>query len=218
LTASVLRSGPRANRGLPVLVWRFDRPLATASTASAGGGVGLRRWVVNAQVPLAYARRDPDVHVDELAAELALPGAGVGMLTAADVASVRRVEEDGLSVEATVGLSHPVWAAADPEPAGDGPRVGTINVVALLPVRLSEAALLNALCTVTEAKSQALWAAGVAGTGTASDAVTLVCPPEGAAEPFGGPRSRWGGTLARAVCAAVGAGCAVPPRVRGSGS
>jgi adenosylcobinamide hydrolase len=206
LTASELLSAPPGEGGLPVLVWRFDQPMTAASTASAGGGVGIRRWVVNAQVPSGYSRRDPERHVDELASALDLAGPGVGMLTAADVASVVRIAETGVRVEATVGISHPVWAASD-EPAQGEPRVGTINVVAFLPVPLSEAALLNALCTATEAKTQALLMAGVDGTGTASDAITVVCSPRGVVEPFGGPRSRWGAPLARVVCAAVRTGC-----------
>jgi adenosylcobinamide hydrolase len=202
----------RAHRaeGLPLLVWRFAQPLTVASTAPAGGGIGRRRWMINAQVPPGYCRRDPERHVSELAAELGLSGPGVGMLTAVDVASVVRVVDAGVSVEATVGVAHPVWAAA-PEPIEAAPRAGTINVVAFVPAALSEAALLNALCTITEAKSQALMLAGIEGTGTASDAVTVVCPSRGPAEAFGGPRSRWGGPLARAVCAAVRSGCAGPP-------
>jgi adenosylcobinamide hydrolase len=194
---------------LPLLVWRFDRPLTVASTAPAGGGIGRRRWMINAQVPSGYCRRDPEGHVGELAAGLGLTGPGVGMLTAVDVASAVRVVDDGVSVETTVGVAHPVWAASA-EPIEEAPRAGTINVVAFVPAALSDAALLNALCTVTEAKSQALLLAGVEGTGTASDAVTVVCPPRGAAEPFGGPRSRWGAPLARAACAAVRRGCAGP--------
>jgi adenosylcobinamide amidohydrolase len=61
----------------------------------------------------------------------------------------------------------------------------------------------NAVMTVTEAKAQALFEAGVPGTGTASDAVCIVCRPDGAAEPFAGPRSRVGAPLARAVHTAV---------------
>ena len=47
---------------------------------------------------------------------------------------------------------------------------------------------------------------GSPGTGTASDAVTVVCPPDGPAEAFAGPRSIWGARLARAVRDAVLAG------------
>ncbi len=81
--------------------------------------------------------------------------------------------------------------------------VGTINLVVLLPERLSDAALVNAVATATEAKSQALFEAGVAGTGTATDAVCIACPDEGPPHAFGGPRSVWGARLARAVHGAV---------------
>ncbi|MGI8867439.1 MAG: adenosylcobinamide amidohydrolase [Mycobacteriales bacterium] len=198
--------------GLPLLLWRFRHPMTIASTAASGGGLGLRHWVLNAQVPVDYARCDPEAHVDQLAGLLGLSGVGVGMLTAADVTYVQRSQDGGVSVEATVGLTHPTWAAAPDEgSAGDGAgRPGTVNIVAVVPVPLSHAGLLNALCTATEAKTQALLAAGIAGTGTASDAVTVICPPGVASEQFGGPRSTWGARLARGVHDAVRAGCTLP--------
>jgi adenosylcobinamide amidohydrolase len=81
--------------------------------------------------------------------------------------------------------------------------VGTINVLAVVPAALEDAALVNAVVTVTEAKVQALLEVGVDGTGTASDAVCVASVEAGAAEPYGGPRSRWGAPLARAVHRAV---------------
>jgi adenosylcobinamide amidohydrolase len=185
-----------------MLVWRLPEPLLAASTAPVGGGLGARHWVVNAQVAGDYRRRDVEQHAAELAAAAGLDGTGVVMLTAVDVRRRVHREDSGVSVEATVGLTHVGWAAVEPLPR-ESPVVGTINVVAFLPVRLGDAALLNALCTVTEAKTQALVAAGFAGSGTPSDAVTIACPGGGRAEPFGGPRSAWGAPLARAVHAAV---------------
>jgi adenosylcobinamide amidohydrolase len=78
-----------------------------------------------------------------------------------------------------------------------------VNIVAVLSRRLSPAALVNAVMTVTEAKSQALWEAGFPGTGTPSDAVAVLCPAAGPAEAFAGPRSQWGSRLARAAHRAV---------------
>ena len=209
---------------LGVLVWRFPEPRLMASSAPCGGGLGLRTWVLNAQVPHSYARHDPDVHVGELAASLGLQGAGVGMLTAVDVGAVTSGADLGVHVDATVGLTHPVWAAAPDEPGDPGgatvPRaaggppggrdataVGTVNIVAIVGARLSPGALVNAVGTATEAKAQALWRHGVPGTGTPSDALCVVCPAVGPAEAFGGPRSPWGARLARAVYDAVLAGC-----------
>jgi adenosylcobinamide hydrolase len=195
---------------LAARLWRFDQPMLTISSAPLGGGLGLRHWVLNAQVPHDYDCDDPQGHLDALAVEAGLIGAGAGMLTAVDVRHASTACQEGISVDATVGVRAPQWAAAPDGATGDGtvaPRPGTVNIVAALPERLCDAALVNAISTVTEAKTQALWEAGLRGTGTATDAVCLLCPSEGEAHAYGGPRSTWGSRLARAVHQAVLAGC-----------
>ncbi len=83
------------------------------------------------------------------------------------------------------------------------PAPGTINILVVVPVAMSDAALVNAVMTVTEAKTQALAETGFPGTGTASDAVCVAVRRDGPEEIFGGPRSEWGARIARAVHAAV---------------
>ncbi|HKD99187.1 MAG TPA: adenosylcobinamide amidohydrolase [Micromonosporaceae bacterium] len=187
---------------LPVLIWLPAVPLLSISSAVLGGGVGVRNWVVNATVPASYHRPDPAGHLGEIAAALGLAGPGVGLMTAVDVADRYAAEDAGAYAVATVGLGAPTWAAA---PDGDlrELRPGTVNTVLHVPVRLSEAALVNAVTTVAEAKAQALGEIGVAATGTASDAVCVLCPADGPAEPYAGPRSTWGARIARAAYAAV---------------
>ncbi len=202
-----VRFRQEGGRALPVLVWRAAAPMRVVASAPHGGGIGARRWVMNAQVPASYGRRDPDHHLSKLGVSLGLPGRGVGMLTAADVRAVSSVTDSGVEVSATVGLGHPTWAAA-PDAERPVSLVGTINLVVLLPERLSDAALVNAIATATEAKSQALWESGIAGTGTPTDAVCVACPEDGMSHAFGGPRSPWGARLARAVHAAVLGGLA----------
>jgi adenosylcobinamide amidohydrolase len=174
------------------------------SSAVCGGGIGIVEWILNAQVPSDYRRTDPAAHVAEIAAACELAGTGAGLLTACDVRGYRRASDGGVVADATVGVAEPTWAAGD-APTHDY-RPGTINLVVQVPVRLTEAALVNAVATATEAKAQALWQARVPGTGTATDSVCVLCPFDGPAEPFAGPRSVWGGRLARAVYAAVLAG------------
>jgi adenosylcobinamide amidohydrolase len=204
-------------RSFSLAQWRFAQPVLAVSSAPHGGGIGERAWIVNAQVPHTYERRDPDAHLAELAAHRGLAGAGVGMLTAVDVRHVKQAQDAGARADVTVGVTLPTWAAA-PDERGDrerraetprpaGTSVGTINIVAFVPERLGPAALVNAVMTVTEAKSQALGEAGVPGTGTASDALCITCPADGPSHDFGGPRSLWGARLARAVHGAVRAGC-----------
>lgn len=189
----------------PVLLWRASPPVRAIATTVLGGGIGEHRWLVNAEVPREYHHADPGAHAAALAAEQGLEaGAGIGFLTAAPVLDVVTAEDDGARCEATVGVSTPTWAAA-PDGHSSAWRPGTINLVCWVPAPLGDAALVNAVVTVTEAKVQALVEAGVPGTGTASDAVAVCCPP-GGTEPYGGPRSRWGAPLARAVHGAVTAG------------
>lgn len=197
-----LRVRREAGNDLPLLLWRFPAPLRAIASSPHGGGIGVRRWVVNAQVPPSYARRDADHHLGKLGISLGLPGRGIGMLTAADVRAYTSAVDENVEVIATAGLGHAALAAAphDPRPV---PMAGTINIVAVLPERLSDAALVNAVATATEAKTQALRDLGLDATGTATDALCLLCPDEGRPHEFGGPRSLWGARLARAVHAAV---------------
>ena len=195
--------GGRASR--PALVWRLPEDTIAIASAVLGGGVGPRDWIVNAQVGLDYRDDDPAAHVAAIAIGLGLDtGRGVGLLTAVPVLDVDLAADAGVECAATVGVTTPTWAAAA-DGAWSRWVPGTINLVCWIPAPLGGAALVNAVVTATEAKTQALGEAGVPGTGTASDAI-VVCCPAGAGERYGGPRSRWGARLARAVHQAVAAG------------
>lgn len=193
-----------------VLAWRFPEPVAALSSAPVGGGSATLDWLVNIGVPDDYRRTDLDDHVRAVADRLGLHGVGAGLLTAYDVRKVVRADDDGIVVDATVGVTKPTWAAdADGthgQRDGAGWRAGTINVVVQVPVGLSAAAAVNAVMTATEAKTQALVEADVPGTGTASDAIVVCWRPTLPVEAFGGPRSTWGARIARAVHAAVAEG------------
>lgn len=201
LAEPVLATRHEQGLDLPVLVWRTQATVLAVSSGPLGGGIGVRHWVINATVPMSYDRDDPAAHLTDIADGLSLRGPGVGLLTGVDVADVVAADDAGVRAWGTVGLSEPIPAAAAPAPPGGGcpERVGTINLVAVVPARLSEAALVNAVATATEAKVQALVDLGLAATGTATDAVTIVCPADGPVSRYGGPRSDWGGPLARAV-------------------
>lgn len=206
------------------LVWRFDQPAEVISSAAVGGGTGRVDWIVNIGVGSGYTRVDLDAHAAEVTAELGLRGNGTALFTAVDVKRYSKAECDGVMVHATVGVSKPIWAVAadlavtvpdeaagvDP-PAPDRARgdstevhdIGTINIVAQLPVGLEPGAAVNAVMTITEAKTQALAECRIAGTGTVTDAVVATWPAAERRERFGGPRSEWGQRLAVAAHAAV---------------
>ncbi|MFD0019642.1 adenosylcobinamide amidohydrolase [Streptomyces sp. NPDC058382] len=186
-------------------MWRLGPGWRVCSSAVLGGGIGPRDWILNAQVPGGYPRTDPDRHLAEIAAAEHLTGPGAGLMTAADVTAHTVAAQEGVTATVTCGLGVRGWAAAAPAEDSAPPRPGTVNIVVTLPVPLSDAALVNAVATATEAKVQALLDAGLDCSGTPTDCVCIAAPEPGAGpgEPFAGPRSRWGARLARAVHAAV---------------
>ena len=190
---------------LPMACWRPGPGYRMISSGVLGGGIGPRDWVLNAQVPGHYARTDPAAHLTELAARLGLTGPGTGMLTAAKVTDLVTRADEGAQAAVTTGLRVPTWAAGPAGAADPELTPGTINIIVSVPVPLTDAALVNAVITATEAKTQAVLDAGFPGTGTATDAVCVAAPawPGAAAEDFTGPRSVWGARIARAVHAAV---------------
>ncbi|MEY2242198.1 adenosylcobinamide amidohydrolase [Streptomyces sp. BF23-18] len=191
---------------LNALLWRAGSGWRMVSSAVLGGGIAERAWVLNAQVSHGYRRTDPARHLAELARTVGAQGPGVGLMTAADVTRYTGAHDMGAEAVATAGLGVRGWAAA---PDGALPRPtapGTINILAALPVALSDAALVNAVSTATEAKVQALLDAGYDCSGTPTDAVCVAARtprPGEEVHAFGGPRSLWGARLARAVHAAV---------------
>ncbi|WP_433295899.1 adenosylcobinamide amidohydrolase [Actinoplanes sp. CA-030573] len=198
---------------IPLLVWRLAGPARAISSATLGGGLGECRWVINASVPMSYDRDDPADHLAAIARGQGLAGPGVGLMTGVDVADVVTEEESGVRLWATVGLGAPIQACDPAAASGTTKTPGTVNVVAWIPRPLSDGALVNTVATVTEAKTQAIRDLGLAATGTATDAVCVMCPlespPGSPVAAYGGPRSEWGAKLARAAYRAVMAGGAV---------
>ncbi len=212
---------PRSEGGEPpTVVWEFGDKRPALSSASVGGGLAPISWVLNIGVSLNYARTDLAAHAGETATIAGLHGSGATLFTAADTTRIQHEESDGLRVDSTVGISKPTWAADNDGVFADWSKratsaPGTINIVAQLPIPLTAAAAVNAIITVTEAKTQALVEARVPGTGTASDAIVICWAPSPdeddrvransspnyAVRPitFMGPRSEWGSRLARAV-------------------
>ncbi|MEL7158038.1 MAG: adenosylcobinamide amidohydrolase [Actinomycetota bacterium] len=211
LVEPTLHPATESHRG--VLLWQWTTPVTTLASAPVGGGLRQPGWLTNIGVAHDYERTDLDAHATEAAIELGVSGAGVALFTAAEVSRFERSIDDGVVVHATVGVTKPTWAS-DPTDGFTPWGPGTINIVVQLPVGLEPGAAVNAVMTATEAKTQALLELGVPGTGTASDAVVIAWPTHSAPERFAGPRSRWGGRIARATHAAVRAGIVAPYRQR----
>ncbi|CAL9650633.1 adenosylcobinamide amidohydrolase [Streptomyces sp. Tu 3180] len=195
------------------LLWTAGPGRRMISSAVLGGGIGERAWVLNAQVTHGYRRTDPDRHLAGLAAAAGARGPGVGLMTAADVSAYAHARDAGVDAFVTAGVEVRGWAARPDEGTSGSQAPGTINIVVALPVALTDAALVNAVATATEAKVQALVEAGHDCSGTPTDAVCVTARAPGPGEEehaFAGPRSLWGARLARAVHRAVREAAAAP--------
>ena len=94
-----------------VLVWRWPDAVTALSSAAVAGGLSRPDWLLNIGVDSGYGRTDLAEHAAEVASALDLPGQGVALFTAADVDRPGHGAEEGVTVHATVGVSHPTWAA-----------------------------------------------------------------------------------------------------------
>ncbi|MFI8092219.1 adenosylcobinamide amidohydrolase [Streptomyces sp. NPDC086080] len=198
---------------LHALLWVTGPGHRMISSAVLGGGIGERAWVLNAQVSHGYRRTDPGRHLAGLAAGWGARGPGAGLMTAADVSGYAHGHDEGVDAFVTAGIDVRGWAAVPGAGTGGAPAPGTINIVAAVPVSLGDAALVNAVATVTEAKVQALVESGHDCSGTPTDAVCVISRTAGPGEEehaFAGPRSLWGARLARAVHRAVRAAVREP--------
>ncbi|HWI73648.1 MAG TPA: adenosylcobinamide amidohydrolase [Baekduia sp.] len=191
------------------LVIDFGGVRRCLSSAVVGGGLRDARAWLNLQVPHGYARMDPDAHLrEEMLARGLDEATTLGAMTAAHVDRATTAEEPGAArVVATVGIGVPLAAAGRLLRAV--PPVNTINMLVLVEAPLTDAALVYAVQTATEAKSQALADARIPAhnhdgfaTGTATDSICIATRP-GATEPFAGPMSPSGAAIARCVHAAV---------------
>lgn len=191
------------------LVVGFGGVRRCLSSSVVGGGLRDARAWLNLQVPHGYARMDPAAHLrEEMAARGLDPATTLGAMTAADVARATTGEEPGAArAVATVGIGVPLAAAG--RLLRPVPPVNTINLLVLVEAPLTDAALVYAVQTATEAKAQALADARIGAenhdgpaTGTATDSVCIAARP-GASEPFAGPMSPAGAALARCVHQAV---------------
>ncbi len=217
--------GVRVDIGPRLVRVRSAEPLSVLSSAVAGGGSSVAREILNVHVDDRYDGR-PDEDLAALARELEVDAPFVGLLTAAFTEYARcAVEKSGaLTVAAvvSVGLSNTSSAGVTPpfsgvggdgsaaDEAGSGaPRPGTINVILLVDGALSPAARVNAVITVTEAKTMTLreWDVktpeGDDASGTSTDTVVVACTGRGAELSYAGPATPVGWLAARAVRAAM---------------
>ena len=190
----------------------FESPHRTLSWAIVGGGFGVHRRVVWHFVTRAELTEDVDA-IALFKQRLAARGfdSAVGLLTArylrpyADVAA-RHGNVAGRAI-VTSGLGNALRAGDPPE---NKSTVGTINVLCHLSVRLSDAAMLEAMALASEARTLALLEldypsvlSGRPATGTGTDCIVIACPSEGVVHDYAGKHTEVGAVVGQSVYGAM---------------
>jgi adenosylcobinamide amidohydrolase len=185
----------------------FGTPMRTLSWALVGGGFGVHERVVwhlvgRGELPLAV---DPGALLESRLAQAGFSRA-LGFLTARALGPYVDTSADAHGVAAraivTVGLGNALTAG---DPASRD-RVGTINVLAIVSSPLTDAAMVEALALVAEARTAAVLAhrvpsvvSGRPATGTGTDCIAIACPAGATQEAYAGKHTYVGAAIGRAV-------------------
>ncbi|MCL2032701.1 MAG: bifunctional adenosylcobinamide hydrolase/alpha-ribazole phosphatase CbiS [Methanomassiliicoccaceae archaeon] len=188
------------------------------SSAVTNSGHTVTDTLFIMQVPHHYVTDDPLPDVKRTMEKHKIPEHAVGFMTAAEVKYVfSTVETDHEGYETfaavTAGLSNHVVAGELLENWEERFRIsqeryrmlvgGTINIIGISPVPLTDAAKVNIMMPMIEAKSAAMGILGYRETGTTSDAIAIVSPAGDEKEKYAGTGVPLGISMARSVKAAV---------------
>jgi adenosylcobinamide hydrolase len=208
-----------------------NSPMRTLNSSPWGGGFGMHTTLMNRQVDKLYNEADPLREMHEFILREGLKARGTaGMLTAAMVKDVGfstlTWTRDGAEVIGshndtytetgthtlhvcawvTVGLGNKARAGAELPAASLYP--GTINTIIVIDGQLTDAAMVNAVITATEAKAAALQSLGVEveglpATGTTTDAVLIATTCRGHLYSYAGTATALGYMIGRTVYEAI---------------
>lgn len=200
--------------GYDVAILRFKEKMEVLSSAVYNGGNIITDSLFIMEVPKNYSSDDPRQHAEQVCEGIGLPSNSVGFMTAAEVRyvfSTRTTEFSGAEAFAavTAGLSNQVIAG---EILRDWDRrsklsrernrilhAGTINIIGVSYLPMTQTAKVNILIAMTEAKTAALNSLGYRDTGTTSDAVAIVSPIGNNREEYAGTGTPLGIAMARSV-------------------
>jgi iron complex transport system ATP-binding protein len=193
------------------------RPLKVLSSAVLGGERRRARFIMNLTVDENYNGENPAKDLALLAGKLNLGDEVLGLMTAVDVRHTVMGfgTRSGLGVAAvcTAGVGNACSAGSQVWAAKGKVAPGTINMVLLIDGNLTEAAMVNAVITATEAKTMALCRAdirlpedGTLATGTTTDAVVIACTGKGKPLMYAGAATELGFLIGRTAYKAVAQG------------
>ena len=194
-----------------LLILESQEPLTALSSAMIGDGFGETKTIVNAHVHKNLDLSNPAKHLQDRVRAAGIAGSFVGLMTAVflDTAQVCTKVQDGLAVTAvvTAGIGNATRAGL----SRPGIRkINTINIILLIDGTVEPSAIVNAVITATEAKTDVMQqlaipthdGQGIA-TGTSSDATVIACTGKNKAIPYAGPATVTGWLIGHTVRTAL---------------
>lgn len=133
-----------------------------AISTGLNGGRSRVNYLFNKQVPRTFNPPDPRGYIKEEAPKLGIGTSYFGLLTAVKMEYLQIIKDGFLTAFITAGVSNSSEFRAN---------IGTINIILISKVKLSETALFGAIITATEAKGLSLLEKGYTFLGTNTDAV-----------------------------------------------
>jgi adenosylcobinamide hydrolase len=203
-----------------ILVIHSTQPLKVLSSAIYNGGLKEANAILNIQVPEGLGSDKNDVHwspdefLNQQVEKLnSLKDKTIALMTAAKMHNLAVCTEmcagTALTVFATAGKTVAVTAGEAAASKG-GKKIGTINIIVLVDGNLTEGCMVEAVKTLTEAKTVALreldlrsqFSSDLA-TGTLTDSVVIGCTKKGEVIQFAGTFTLLGELIGKCVRQAV---------------
>jgi adenosylcobinamide amidohydrolase len=197
-------------RGSTLAIFLPDR-YRVLGWAPLGGGTRGAELIVNHQISPGdrAATEAPRLHLGHVVRSLGVnPSRAVAMMTGAQIKNAASTTEKRgnmiVTAWCTAGCSNAL-RVGDPASV-ETTAPGTINLVVLINQPLSEAAMVEAIQIVTEARVAAVLAArvksvrsGKPATGTGTDCIAVAAPEDGTAHLYCGKHTRLGELIGRAA-------------------
>jgi len=199
------------------LVILSKRPLEVLSSAVLNGGLMRANGIISIHMP---EDRDEEIHkhaedfLKKAAVKLGLdPEKVVGIMTAADLRNVevfdQKRQDTTLSAFVTAGIGFSAAAGEATASKRDSLKIekaGTINIILIIDGNLTESCMVDAVKTVTEAKTVALREldvrsrfSGDLASGTVTDTVVVACTKRGKPMKYAGTATALGELIGKSV-------------------
>ncbi len=184
-----------------------EKPLKILSSAVLNSGFENSKNIINYRVEKNFTHSNPENYLLKKLENLGMPDSTVGMLTAAEVkdAEVSHLQNNNFEVKiiTTTGISNPIVSGKSKLEKN---RSSTINIIVIVEGDMKDRAMIDAVRTITEAKTVALRELDIRSeegatlaSGTATDAVAIACTGEGKKAEYGGPISDLGELVGKGV-------------------